>query len=96
MEKRQKLCLLDLGETSTFSTSGAGMGAMKRIKPYVSRKSLQDVYKTLIQPHSDFCSPLRHNCGWGLQDKLQKFQNRAARVITGADVMYADVRSRKF
>ncbi len=30
------------------------------------------------------------NCGLGLQDKLQKFQNRAARVITGA---YYDVRS---
>ncbi len=30
------------------------------------------------------------NCALGLQDKLQKFQNRAARVITGA---YYDVRS---
>ena len=83
-------------QTSTFSTSCAEMGAMKRIKPYAPRKSLQDVCKTLIQPHFDYCSPLRHNCGLGLQDKLQKFQNRAARVITGADVMYADVRSRMF
>ena len=53
-------------------------------------KTLQDVYKTLIQPHFDYCSPLWDNCGLGLQDKLQKFQNRAARVITGADY---DVRS---
>ena len=63
---------------------------MKRIKPYVPHKTLQDVYKTLIQPHFDYCSPLWDNCGLGLQDKLQKFQNRAARVITGADY---DVRS---
>ena len=68
----------------------AGIGAMKRIKPYVPHKTLQDVYKTLIQPHFDYCSPLWDNCGLGLQDKLQKFQNRAARVITGADY---DVRS---
>ena len=68
----------------------AGIGAMKRIKPYVPHKTLQDVYKTLIQPHFDYCSPLWDNCGLGLQDKLQKFQNRAAREITGADY---DVRS---
>ena len=60
------------------------------LKPYVPHKTLQDVYKTLIQPHFDYCSPLWDNCGLGLQDKLQKFQNRAARVITGADY---DVRS---
>ena len=52
--------------------------------------TLHDVYKTLIQPRFDYCSPLWDNCGLGLQDKLQKFQNRAARVITGADY---DVRS---
>ncbi len=68
----------------------AGIGSIKRIKPYVPHKTLHDVYKTLIQPHFDYCSPLWDNCGLGLQDKLQKFQNRAARVITGADY---DVRS---
>ncbi len=56
----------------------------------VPHKTLHDVYKTLIQPHFDYCSPLWDNCGLGLQDKLQKFQNRAARVITEADY---DVRS---
>ena len=35
-------------------------------------------------------SPLWDNCGIGLKDKLQKFQNRAARVITGSTY---DVRS---
>jgi hypothetical protein len=29
-------------------------------------------------------SPLWENCGIGLKDKLHKFQNRAARVITGS------------
>ena len=28
---------------------------------------------------------LMDTCGKGLQDKLQKFQNRAARVISGVD-----------
>ena len=63
---------------SVCHTISAGIGAIKRIKPYVPHKTLQDVYKTLIQPHFDYCSPLWDNCGLGLQDKLQRFQNRAA------------------
>ena len=46
----------------------------------------------LIQPYFDYCSPL-----WGvcktLKDKLQKFQNRAAKIIAGVsyDTRSADV-----
>ena len=47
-----------------------GIGAIQRIKPYVPHKTLHDVYKTLIQPYFDYCSPLWDNCGLGLQDKL--------------------------
>ena len=43
---------------------------MKRIKPYVPHKTLQDVYKTLIQPHFDYCSPLWDNCA---QDENRVF-----------------------
>ena len=35
-------------------------------------------------PHFDYCSPLWDTCGKELQDKLQKYQNRAARVVSGA------------
>ena len=54
---------------------------------------IQTIYKTLVQPYFDYCSPLWDNCGKVLQDKLQKFQNRAARIITGAsyDVRSAEV-----
>ena len=66
---------------------------MRRIKPFVPPVTLQTIYKTLVQPYFDYCSPLWDNCGKVLQDKLQKFQNRAARIITGAsyDVRSADV-----
>ena len=68
-------------------------GAMRRIKPFVPPVTLQTSYKTLVQPYFDYCSPLWDNCGKVLQDKLQKFQNRAARIITGAsyDARSADV-----
>ncbi len=48
------------------------------------------IYKALVQPYFDYCSTLWGNCGKSLKDKLQKFQSRAARVITGASY---DVRS---
>ena len=72
----------------------AGIGAMRRIKPFVPPVTLQQtIYKTLVQPYFDYCSPLWDNCGKVLQDKLHKIQNRAARFITGAsyDVRSADV-----
>ena len=37
----------------------------------------------IVLPYFDYCSPLWDNCGSALKDKLSKFQNRAARVITG-------------
>ena len=69
---------------SICSKVSAGIRAMKRIKPFVPPATLQTIYKALIQPYFDYCSPLWDTCGKTLQDKLQKFQSRAARVITGA------------
>ena len=42
------------------------------------------IYNRLVMPYFDYCSPLWDTCGKGLQNKLQKYQNRAARVISGA------------
>jgi hypothetical protein len=47
--------------------------------------TLESVYKSLVQPYFDYCSPLWDTCGKLLRDKLQKFQSRAARVVTGAN-----------
>ena len=86
---------IELGETleKICGKVNAGIGAMRRIKLFVPPATLQTIYKTLVQPYFDYCSPLWDNCGKVLQDKLQKFQNRAARIITGAsyDVRSADV-----
>ena len=62
----------------------AGIGVLKRTKPFVHNETLHTIYKALIQPYFDYCSPLWDNCGVLLKEKLQRFQNRAARVVTGA------------
>ena len=40
---------------------------------------VQKIYHVLIRPHFDYCSSV---CSVTLCDKLQKLQNRAARIIT--------------
>jgi hypothetical protein len=39
------------------------------------------VYNALIQPHFDYCCEVRDEFGKGLGERLQKLQNRAARLI---------------
>ena len=72
---------------------GAGIGVMRRMKPFVPPETLKLTYEALVQPYFNYCSPLWDNCGIGLKDKLQKFQNRVARVITGStyDIRSIDV-----
>ena len=73
--------------------ASAGNGAMRRIKPFVPIDVLEKVYKSLVQPYFEYCSPLWNNCGKLLKGKLQRFQSCAARVLTGAncDIHSADV-----
>ena len=70
-----------------------GIGAMRRIKNFVHVSTLGTVYKGLAQPYFEYCSPLWDTCGKLLKDKLQRFQSRAARVLTGVscDIRLADL-----
>ena len=55
------------------------IGALKRVRLFVSMHTAIKIYKGLIEPHVDHCSAV-----WdGLTQKLsEKLQNRAIRVIT--------------
>ena len=62
-----------------------------QMKRFVPRQTLINVYTSMILPHFEyFDHGIWENCGIGLPDKLQKMQNKAARVITGKTY---DVRS---
>jgi len=73
--------------------ASAGIGASRRMKPFVPLCTLVTLYSSLIEPYFDYCSPLWDTCGKQLRDKLQKIQNRAGRVITCSsyDVSCTDV-----
>ena len=63
---------------------GTGIVVMNRIKPFVPDETLHTIYRALVQPYFDYCSPIWDNCRLLLKDKLQRFQNRGARELTGA------------
>lgn len=58
-----------------------GLGILRRIRDFVPHNTLLTVYWSLIQPYFDYCSPVWAGLGKTLSLKLQKLQNRAARII---------------
>ena len=73
--------------------ASAGIGAIRRIKPFVPADTLEKAYKSLVQLYFKYCSSLWDKCGKLLKGKLQRFQSPAARVLTGAnyDIRSADI-----
>jgi hypothetical protein len=63
--------------------ASSGIGAIRRLKSYVSRESLISVYYALVQPYFDYCCLVWDPIGATLSNRIQTLQNRAARVILG-------------
>ncbi len=53
----------------------------KRVRSFITIDASIQIYQALIQPHFDYCCTVWDGLGETLSTKLQKLQNRAARVI---------------
>ena len=62
----------------------SAIGALKRIRPYVTTDAAIHVYRALIEPHFDYCCSVWDGLGQILSSKIQKLQNRAARIVMQA------------
>ena len=60
----------------------SAIGALKRVRRFIFNQTAFQVYEALIMPHFHYWSPVWDCLSRYLSDKLQKLQNRAARVIT--------------
>ena len=60
------------------------IGILKRSRSFVPFETLLCIYNALAQPHFDYCSVVWGNCNKSLYIKLQKLQNRAARILTSS------------
>jgi hypothetical protein len=52
------------------------------MRDFISRETAIKVYQVLVEPDFSYCAPIWDGLGNKLSEKLQKLQNRAARVIT--------------
>ena len=68
----------------SFQKGVQRLRSIKRIRPFVPQSTLVTIYNTIILPYFDYCSTVWGCVGKCLGDKLQKLQNRAARIITRA------------
>jgi hypothetical protein len=57
---------------------------LKRVRSFASATTLKLVYNALVQPHFSYCCSIWDKCNktYGYAEKLQKLQNRSARVLT--------------
>ena len=60
------------------------LAALRRLRPICPQNTLVTIYKSLIVPHLDYCRAVWGCIGNGLSQKLEKLQNRAARIITAS------------
>ena len=63
----------------------SGIGALKRLRPFICEETAILLYRALIEPYFDYCCPVWDGVNNELADKLRKLQNRAIRVITKSD-----------
>ena len=60
------------------------MGMLKYAKKYLALDTVKNKYTSIVEPHFRNCCSMWGSCGEILLDKLQKLQNRAARIVTNS------------
>ena len=60
------------------------IGLLKYCKNFVSMESLKDIYRSIVEPHLNYCCSVWGSSNITRIESLQNLQNRAARIITGS------------
>jgi hypothetical protein len=60
---------------------------LRRNRKVLKKCDLMNVYRAIVEPYFDYCCIIWDGISDYLALKLQKLQNRAARIITGADYL---------
>ena len=74
--------------SSTIKKVSRGIGMLKYSKRYLPKESLIMLYRSLVEPYFRYCCPVWGSCSASALDKLQKPQNRAARIVTNSPMMH--------
>ena len=68
----------------------AGIAILRRVSRFIPFDTRVNMYNALVMPYFNYCGAVWGNINKELADKLQKLQNRAARILTFSNY---DVRS---
>ena len=60
----------------------AGLAILKRVSTTMPFDTRMKMYNALVMPYFNYCSNVWGNIDKGLSDKVQRLQNRAARILT--------------
>ena len=61
-----------------------GIGILRYAKQYLPISTVKTMYNSLVEPYFRYCCPVWGNAGVTAIDKLQKLQNRAAKLVTNS------------
>ena len=70
--------------TFAISRISRAMGMLEYAKKYLPLDTVKNMYTSIVEPHFRNCCSVWGCCGETLLDKLQKLQNRAARIVTNS------------
>ena len=59
----------------------SGISALRRLKEFADKQTLLSVYNAIVRPYFDYCCEVWDVFGETESKRLQKLQNRAARII---------------
>ena len=60
------------------------INVMRKLKFKLDRRSLQTIYFSFIRPVLEYADVVWNNCAQYESNELEKIQNEAARIVTGA------------
>ena len=63
----------------------AGISTIRRIKPFVDQETLILIYNAIVRPYFDYCCEVWDVFSEAQPKRLQKLQNRAARIISNVN-----------
>ena len=68
----------------TTNKISRGIGMLRYAKQYLPLSTVKTMYKSLVEPYFRYCCPVWGNAGVTVIEKLQKLQNRAAKLVTNS------------
>ena len=79
-------CSLDWKEQikAVSAKVSRAIGFLKHAKEFLPRATLENLYTGIVEPHFRYCCSIWGCCGSSEINRLQKLQNRAARIVTNS------------